>query len=461
MNTKKNLNRRKANAMKFFAMVFLIVSCCLKLSAQDKPAVIVLTDIGGDTDDQQSLVRFLLYSDMFDVKAICATSRMGHGNDTRPDIIQNQINAYKKVYPNLLLHSKNYPSPDDLSSIIKKGSPDESKFGEGYDTEASDFIIKKIDGAKNTVHIAIWGGQRELAQALWKLLHTRSKSELGNFCKKIQVHAIGDQDNHRDWIITNFKDIRYIADGFVNSGDFKVRQISAYRGMYMTGDTSQQSGDWVKKNIHGHGTLGDSYPLDGHGTDGMKEGDSPAFLGLIANGLNAPKHPGWGGWGGRFRLLNNNLFVDAQDFLDGTLNERHTVARWRTAFQNDFMARINWCVEPYARANHNPIVKVNNSSGHSPLIISAQIGEKLTFDASGSQDPDGNDLSFNWFFYREINDLECLPMELSVGGKKCEFTVPENTVGRNVHLILEVKDKEIPSLTKYKRIIIDVLEKEK
>ncbi len=92
--------------MKFFAMVFLIVSCCLKLSAQDKPAVIVLTDIGGDTDDQQSLVRFLLYSDMFEVKAICATSRMGHGNDTRPDIIQNQINAYKKVYPNLLLHSK-------------------------------------------------------------------------------------------------------------------------------------------------------------------------------------------------------------------------------------------------------------------------------------------------------------------------------------------------------------------
>ncbi len=52
-------------------------------------------------------------------------------------------------------------------------------------------------------------------------------------------------------------------------------------------------------------------------------------------------------------------------------------------------------------------------------------------------------------------------MKLSLGAKKCEFTVPENTAGRNVHLILEVKDKGIPSLTKYKRIIIDVLEKEK
>jgi hypothetical protein len=32
------------------------------------------------------------------------------------------------------------------------------------------------------------------------------------------------------------------------------------------------------------------------------EGDMPAFLGLIANGMNDPSHPSYGGWGGRFAL---------------------------------------------------------------------------------------------------------------------------------------------------------------
>ena len=30
------------------------------------------------------------------------------------------------------------------------------------------------------------------------------------------------------------------------------------------------------------------------------EGDTPSFLGLIDNGLNAYRRPDWGGWGGRY-----------------------------------------------------------------------------------------------------------------------------------------------------------------
>jgi len=443
--------------MKLFTLIALFVLTCLVVPAQDKPSVIVLTDIGGDPDDEQSLVRFLLYSDMFDVKAMCATSRMGNGQDTRPDIIQRQIDAYRKVYPNLMLHSGNYPSPDDLASIVKNGQGDQFHFGKDYDTEASDFIIKVIDKAEKTVHVVIWGGQRELVQALWKVKNTRNKEQVIAFCKKMQVHAIGDQDKHRDWILDNFKDVRYIADAFVFPGYFGLAEISTFRGMYMTGDVSMQNGNWVKTNIIGNGPLSDCYPVNGAGTDGMKEGDSPSFLGLIENGLNIPEKPDWGGWGGRYRLLDHNLFIDASDFLNGTLNERHTVARWRPAFQHDFMARLKWCVEPYNRANHNPEAIVNGSSGFSPLSVSAKIGEKLVFDASGSHDPDGNALSFNWFFYNEISYPGCIGMKLSSGGEKCTVTIPGQLRGRSIHLILEITDSGTPSLTSYKRMVIHII----
>lgn len=425
--------------------------------ASEKPSIIILTDIGGDTDDEQSMVRFLLYADMFDIHGFCITSRLGHGQDTKPEIMFNLIEAYSKVYPNLKLHSTDYPDPEKLIRMVKNGQGNQYNFGEGYDTEASNHIIEVVDQAEATVHIAVWGGLRELAQALWKVQQTRSPAELVAFCRKMQVHAIGDQDKHRDWITGNFRDLKFIANGFVFTGNFGIREISTFRGMYMTGDQSMQNGDWVRTNIYGHGPLTDAYQLHGHGTDGMKEGDTPSFLGLIANGLNVPEKPEWGGWGGRFRWLNNSLYIDAQDFLEGTLNERHSVSRWRTAFQRDFMARAKWCSHSFENANHNPVVVVNGVSGTEPVVVKVSPGGKMVFDASASSDPDGDKLSFNWFFYDEISRADGVAIKTLKGGKKCRVTFPESLGGRELHLILEVTDSGIPSLTSYKRIVVQVL----
>jgi hypothetical protein len=369
-----------------------------RVNTQNKPEIIILTDIGGDTDDEQSLVRLFLYSDMLDIKAICVTSRLEHGQDIQPELVYNQVEAYREVYPNLIVHSNEFPSPYHLESIVKMGQGNQSIMGEGFDTEASDYIIRVVDSAEGIVHIAVWGGLRELAQALWQVQDTRTQEEVDRFCEKIQVHSIGDQDNYRDWIIDNFPTLKFIANGFAWRNGGGIRPLSAFRGMYLTGDVTMQNGEWVKKNIHGNGPLSDTYPLHGHGTDGMKEGDTPSFLGLIANGLNVPEKPEWGGWGGRFRLLSGRLYIDAPDFLYGTLNERHSVSRWRPAFQRDFMARVKWCVEPYENANHNPVAIVNGSEGQQPLPVTAGVGDELVFDASASYDPDGDQISFNWFF---------------------------------------------------------------
>jgi hypothetical protein len=439
--------------MKIKLFLFFIALSTVVL-ATEKPSIIILTDIGGDTDDEQSMVRFLLYADMFDIKGFCITSRLGHGQDTKPEIMYNLIEAYSEVYPNLKLHSAGYPEPGVLRSLVKNGQGDQVNFGQGFDTDASDHIIYVVDNSDGLVHIAIWGGQRELAQALWKVKNTRNEQSILAFCRKIQVHAIGDQDKHREWIINNFKDLRYIANAFFFLGNFGIREISSFRGMYMTGDLTMQNADWVRKNIHGNGPLSDAYQLHGHGTDGMKEGDTPSFLGLIDNGLNVPGKPEWGGWGGRFRLLNNSLYIDAQDFLEGILNERHSVARWRPAFQRDFMARIKWCNEPFEKANHNPIVIVNGQSVYEPLFLEAKAGTKLLFDASESYDPDGDQLAFNWFVYHEIYNPANLKTKISSGGKKCSFFMPTGHAGKAIHLILEVTDNGNPALTSYKRIVV-------
>jgi hypothetical protein len=49
-----------------------------------KPRVIVLTDITNEPDDQQSLVRFLVYSNEFDVEGIVATTSTWLRNQVRP-----------------------------------------------------------------------------------------------------------------------------------------------------------------------------------------------------------------------------------------------------------------------------------------------------------------------------------------------------------------------------------------
>lgn len=116
-----------------------------------KNRVIVMTDIsslkGGilEPDDTQSLVRFLLYTNEFDVEGLIATAYGEYG--TKPEFIRTIVNRYGKVHKNLLLHDKNYPSEEYLLSLIKEGNckTGMEQLGEGKDTAASEWIIQTAD----------------------------------------------------------------------------------------------------------------------------------------------------------------------------------------------------------------------------------------------------------------------------------------------------------------------------
>src|SRR5881398_2476937 len=84
----------------------------------DKLRLIIETDAGGDPDDEQSLVRFLLYTNEWDVEGIIAnrphTSRPENQNPaaTGLGVVRRLVNAYGECYHNLVLHDTRYPKPD-------------------------------------------------------------------------------------------------------------------------------------------------------------------------------------------------------------------------------------------------------------------------------------------------------------------------------------------------------------
>ncbi|HET9434716.1 MAG TPA: nucleoside hydrolase-like domain-containing protein, partial [Chitinophagaceae bacterium] len=114
-----------------------LISSDVFAQADKKHRVLVLTDIEADPDDAQSLIRFLLYSNQWDVEGLIATTSIHQQTRVAPESILKILDAYKKIQPNLLKHEKGFPSYDILRSKVKKGLAvyGMQGVGEGKDSE--------------------------------------------------------------------------------------------------------------------------------------------------------------------------------------------------------------------------------------------------------------------------------------------------------------------------------------
>ena len=71
-----------------------------------KPRLIAMNDFGtDDNDNQQYLVRLLLYSNEIDIEGIIPSTSEFQPDTVRPDFAYPIIDAYGQVQPNLLKHS--------------------------------------------------------------------------------------------------------------------------------------------------------------------------------------------------------------------------------------------------------------------------------------------------------------------------------------------------------------------
>src|SRR5216683_2881120 len=124
-----------------------------------KLRVIVLTDIEADPDDTQSMIRFLTYSNQWDVEGLIATTSIHQKTRVAPESILKVLAAYRQVQPNLLKHEKGFPSYEQLAPLVKKGLPVYGMLGVGkeQDSEGSEWIIKVLDKDNDEpVWIPVW-----------------------------------------------------------------------------------------------------------------------------------------------------------------------------------------------------------------------------------------------------------------------------------------------------------------
>jgi hypothetical protein len=355
--------------------------------------------------------------------------------------------------------------------------------------------------------VTAWGGANTLAQALIDARAQLSTDELARLVARLRVYTISDQDDAGAWLRREFPDLHYIASPSTQDG----QEYAEATWTGISGDLFYRNAPgadfrtftdaWVDANIRARGPLGKHYPYPCC----IHEGDTPAYLGLIDNGLASAMSPAHGGWGGRYVWRQPHgeprafwtqggdsypgRLSSSRDTVRGTDGQMHTsdqatVWRWREAFQHDFAARMAWTVLEPAAANHNPVVVVNGQSGTAPVAITAAVGTPVVLDAAGTRDPDGHALTYRWWFYPEAGTgipgvpvasgpPPSMPPESSRGSPPAARGVreaprvriaaaatPRATVTPLVpgiaHVILEVTDAGTPSLTSYRRVILSI-----
>ncbi len=453
--------------------LWMIAAHCI---AEDKARLIVLTDISNEPDDEESLVRLLVYSNEYDLEGLIATASTWLRMNPRPDLIRRDIKAYGQVRDNLLKHAPGFPAAEKLLDLTMTGQQayGMAAVGEGRSTEGSRHIINVVDRADDRpVWVSIWGGSNTLAQALWDVKASRSRDEAEKFVSKLRVYAIADQDDSGSWLRATFPGLFYIVSPSTQN------EKEYYRGTWngISGDRRYGTGPmyafelvdnpWLEENvIRNHGPLGALYPKLAY----IMEGDTPSFLGLIENGLGWTVSPAYGGWGGRYALYKGHgesrpVWTNNEDSRDTVLiegrgtftSEQATIWRWREHFQHDFAARMDWCVaESYGKANHNPVAVLNGDASKSVLEMNAKPGATVTLSSAGSKDPDGNRLERTWLVYPEAGSYRRAVQLSSQSGEAASFVAPAVAKPETIHVILQLRDDGVPALYSYRRAVVRI-----
>ncbi len=466
--------------------IFLFLHCIGAVAAgvNEKPRVIITTD--GEIDDECSLVRCLLYANDFDIEAIVTTSSQYHWQGHKwagDDWAQPYLNAYKEVYPNLLKHDKDYPTPQYLQVRTLLGNVEAEGEMEKI-TPGSELIVKVLldESDRRPIWLQAWGGTNTIARAL-KTIEEKHPEKMEAVARKIRFYFIWEQDKtYQNYIKPHwgkFNILTIISDQFI---------VYFYNWKQFLPKEQQQYliGSWMKQNVlDDHGPLTALYKAHLKDEKGFEagdfrsEGDSPAFLHTISTGLRSLENPGNGGWGGRYVKVRDNTWIDKVDepgyiypagrwwtqnawgrnrmkleIPNDTLLTSYMKSMWQwiKPIQNDFAARADWCVKDFKNANHSPVVQLKNA-----LDVITKPGSKIKLNAKGTTDPDGDKLSYTWWQYQDAGSFNGIVEIANAQNQKTSLTIPKNAKrGETIHVICEVTDNGSPKLTRYQRVIITI-----
>ena len=207
-----------------------------------RPRTVVTTDL--ECDDIDSLLHLLLYANDIDIAGIVVSAsthhwtgdgehtleeivenpptnrtreRMGLGNDItewRPMelnwVYDTLRNEYSEVYPNLIKHDPDYPSPGELIERTKIGNV----LFEGdmrEPTEGSNYIMEiLLDDDMRDLYLQAWGGTNTIGRALLSIEEEYAGTDqweeiYAKVCEKAVIISFGDQDNvYPEYIAENW-----------------------------------------------------------------------------------------------------------------------------------------------------------------------------------------------------------------------------------------------------------------
>ena len=478
---------------------------------EKKPRIIVTAD--PELDDNNSLIRFLLYSTDFRVEGLIYASSQFHWKGdgkgttwyvpnreygrvgmTQPmtswryvpeeRFIHENVETYAKVYKNLKVHHPDYPTPEYLLSKIREGNVafdgDFSK-----DTPGSELIKQCIlDEDDSPLYIQAWGGASTIARALksieeiysgqpnWPALKKR-------ISKKVVLCLSMDQDDTY---------ARYIHPFWPEITELNPNGMQVDLTFFAPLRAKEEnkvfySPEWTQEYIRSKGLFGERYRVWGDGKQMVKD-DIFDFFGVSELGKDKLKEKGYILWmptllpkgtfiseGDTFCYLNlvdNGLRGDEDPTFCGWtgakmaipaevksadipayLRQKIGLPDFTPAVQYGFAARMAWSVT-------DDYKKTN----HEPTIsganeIEVKAGARVSLKCKVS-DPDGNKVKLQWYQFK----VGSYTKDVAIDGATTDtatITIPTDAkAGDTLHFVLEATDQGNPPLTRYHRVVLRV-----
>lgn len=290
---------------------------------ETKPRIIVTAD--PELDDNNSLIRFILYSAELDIEGLIYASSQFHwkgdGKGTRwfvpgreydrfnmnecpctswrwaegERFIHDIVEAYEKSYPNLKIHHPGYPSPEYLKSKIRYGN---IEFDGDYskDTPGSELIKATIlDNEPGKLFITVWGGASTIARALKSIqnqyeMTAQWEAVRDKINRKVVLLPSGDQDNTIATYITPYWPV-------IEQRSFRESPHYGYGAQIRANEVNAPflTPTWMKANVLDRGPLGKLYRVWGDGKQ-MVQGDKVDYFGLSGYSTEELKKMGYFVW---------------------------------------------------------------------------------------------------------------------------------------------------------------------